>query len=250
MEIRLEAHHTQERLFLNFRSEFTMRLSLPSLQRLGVRPEWTRGLTVAYIRGGQGAGSWVSAEEQILQDWIDRHFGDYGVLVHRGETLASAWLLEYGIAVRWRSTATELEQRLSKAFRARFPASTPIGRLGVQVVPLTQGADLQSWFQQALPAGAGYLDAHVPLGMPRKGQGEPPPAHERANGDAGPGPKRGSAVDEAYRFFHLLPTAPDWVVDAVYRAAVREYHPDRGGDQAEMIKVNRMIEYLRMARER
>lgn len=250
MEIRLEAHQTQGRLFLNFRSEFTMRLSLPSLQRLGVRPEWTRGLTVAYLRGAYGTRGRAPGDEQVVQDWIERHFGNHGVLVHRGETLASAWLLEYGIAVRWRSTAAGLEQRLNAAFFAHFPASTSLGRLGVQIVPLTQGAELQRWFQRALPAGSSYLDEHVPLGGLGKASDGYARGNARARRDAGPGPARSSTVDEAYRFFHLLPSAPDWVVDAVYRAAVREYHPDRGGDQEEMIKVNAMIERLRVARER
>jgi hypothetical protein len=142
------------------------------------------------------------------------------------------------------------EQRLATAFRAQFPASTVLGRLGVQVVPLTQGADLQRWFQRALPVGSSYLDAHVPLGAPGAASGDPPPRRGGGYGDARPDARPIGGVDEAYRFFHLLPSAPDWVVDAVYRAAVREYHPDRGGDHAEMIKVNAMIERLRMARER
>ncbi|MDP9357793.1 MAG: J domain-containing protein [Chloroflexota bacterium] len=60
------------------------------------------------------------------------------------------------------------------------------------------------------------------------------------------------SFDEAYRTLHLLPTAPACVIEAAYRALVREQHPDRKPpaerEQAHesMIALNRAIDVLRI----
>ncbi len=57
--------------------------------------------------------------------------------------------------------------------------------------------------------------------------------------------------DEAYRALHVLPSAPACVIEAAYRALVREQHPDvksaaeRERAHEHMIALNRAIEVLR-----
>lgn len=49
----------------------------------------------------------------------------------------------------------------------------------------------------------------------------------------------------ALRELYLLPTAPQPVIDAVYRTLAKQYHPDRGGDTAAMQRLNQIMETLR-----
>lgn len=62
---------------------------------------------------------------------------------------------------------------------------------------------------------------------------EPEPTHRRLTTTA------------AYETFYLLPTAPEFIVQAVYRAMVKKYHPDAGGDTATMQKINAAMEVLK-----
>jgi len=41
-----------------------------------------------------------------------------------------------------------------------------------------------------------------------------------------------------YEILHLLPTAPDAIVDVVWRALAKEAHPDRGGDEETFKKLH------------
>jgi hypothetical protein len=54
-----------------------------------------------------------------------------------------------------------------------------------------------------------------------------------------------SAVAAAFAQLHLLPSAPAWAAEAVYRAAVRVYHPDVGGDGRVMTRLNLVMETIR-----
>jgi hypothetical protein len=49
---------------------------------------------------------------------------------------------------------------------------------------------------------------------------------------------------EAYRTLHLLPSAPDEVVKAVYRALSKIHHPDMGGRTSDMQGINEAFERL------
>ena len=52
------------------------------------------------------------------------------------------------------------------------------------------------------------------------------------------GPPAATAAADAYAVLHLLPTAPPAVVKAVYKALSKLEHPDRGGDTAQMQRIN------------
>jgi hypothetical protein len=52
------------------------------------------------------------------------------------------------------------------------------------------------------------------------------------------------APESDYTKLHLLPSAPDEVIKAAYRALAMLYHPDRGGDVAKMQAINAAHERL------
>lgn len=64
----------------------------------------------------------------------------------------------------------------------------------------------------------------------------PPPTTHRA-----PVMDRAAAL----RLLHLQPDAPDWLVQAAYRAAAKKLHPDAGGDTEKMQIINQAMEVLR-----
>ncbi len=72
-----------------------------------------------------------------------------------------------------------------------------------------------------------------------------------AGRDPEPRPTPIRRSDEAYQALHLLPSAPPCVIEAAYRALVREQHPDiksaaeRDSAHEHMIALNRAIEVLR-----
>jgi len=43
----------------------------------------------------------------------------------------------------------------------------------------------------------------------------------------------------------LRPGAPDYVIDAAYRAIAKHLHPDAGGDHLGMVRINAAVEQLR-----
>ena len=51
-------------------------------------------------------------------------------------------------------------------------------------------------------------------------------------------------ADSEYSEMHLLPTAPGYVVEAVFRAMAKANHPDRGGSTEAMKRLNLAYEAL------
>jgi hypothetical protein len=66
-------------------------------------------------------------------------------------------------------------------------------------------------------------------------------------GTAEPTPIRGER-DLAFRELHLMPTAPVELVEASYCCLARLHHPDRGGSDARMRRLNEAVEVLRERR--
>lgn len=60
---------------------------------------------------------------------------------------------------------------------------------------------------------------------------------------------RSDGVAAAYAALHLLPTAPLWAAEAVYRAAVKVCHPDAGGSHEAAVVINRAVEEIRRHQE-
>lgn len=64
-----------------------------------------------------------------------------------------------------------------------------------------------------------------------------------------PPPRRRPTKDEAFKALHLLPTAPESVIKAAYRALAVEFHPDKPrGDTSKMQALNSAYTLLRDAR--
>ena len=57
-------------------------------------------------------------------------------------------------------------------------------------------------------------------------------------------------MDQAFTVLYLLPIAPMWVAEAVHRAAVKQFHPDRGvgGDTATMARINASFDLIKEVR--
>lgn len=53
------------------------------------------------------------------------------------------------------------------------------------------------------------------------------------------------APADAWAELYLRPGAPDFVIDAVFRAMAKRAHPDAGGTHEEMIRINSAAERLR-----
>lgn len=62
-----------------------------------------------------------------------------------------------------------------------------------------------------------------------------------------PKPPKVGNLQAAYDLFHLKPSAPLWVAEAVYKAATKRYHPDAGGDTLKMAAINAAMERIRIA---
>ena len=60
--------------------------------------------------------------------------------------------------------------------------------------------------------------------------------------------KKDTRTDPDYAALHLLPTAPDPLVDAAYRCLARLHHPDAGGDTTAMQQLNAAHEAIRARR--
>jgi len=57
-------------------------------------------------------------------------------------------------------------------------------------------------------------------------------------------------ASSAYRTLYLVPDAPLWAAEAVYRAAQKLAHPDvAGGDHAQAVSLNTAIEAIRAAQK-
>jgi hypothetical protein len=61
----------------------------------------------------------------------------------------------------------------------------------------------------------------------------------------GPAPTPIRKSDPDFAALHLLPTAPGFLVEAVYRAMARRHHPDHGGDVEAMKAVNAAYKQIR-----
>ena len=62
------------------------------------------------------------------------------------------------------------------------------------------------------------------------------------------GAKKSARTDPDYSALHLLPSAPDPLVDAAYRCLARLHHPDAGGDTTTMQQLNAARDAIRSRR--
>ena len=95
-------------------------------------------------------------------------------------------------------------------------------------------ADGKRWLlrQDAAELAARLLAEH---GLRFSFEDESPPAHRQL----------AMTRLEAACTLYLQPDAPSWAIDAVYRAAAKQAHPDAGGSTEEMQRINAAVEVLR-----
>jgi hypothetical protein len=68
---------------------------------------------------------------------------------------------------------------------------------------------------------------------------------DRSYGQYGRQQSGTSTLAAAFATLHLLPSAPAWAAEAVYKAAIKVHHPDAGGDGQTMAGINVAMERIR-----
>lgn len=119
----------------------------------------------------------------------------------------------------WDTAAwTHIKNQLREDFDATFDPNRRAWRVEAEV------AELAAW------AGLFFSPSQISTSLPRQ--------------------SRVSEIEIAFDALFLKPTAPLWAVEAVHRAAVRQYHPDRGegGDTATMARVNAAVGLIKEVR--
>lgn len=56
--------------------------------------------------------------------------------------------------------------------------------------------------------------------------------------------KSTQSYGDAYSALHILPTAPEYVIKAVYRAMAKKHHPDQGGEAEEFRRITEAYKEL------
>jgi hypothetical protein len=132
-----------------------------------------------------------------------------------GEELVAKWGTE---RYEWQTTLDSFKRTFSH--EAEFDGDAKTWRL-----PRSQHHALRIWASRHFDPGQ-IRDRTV---------------HEQSR----PQPPQHSALERAYRVLYLVPGAPEWAIEAVYRAATKVHHPDAGGSHEGMVAVNRAVEILR-----
>ncbi len=136
------------------------------------------------------------------------------------------------IYVRWWSDDADTWRALLDAFKRAFPLP---GQRSFHPatkewsLPLSERGALGTWLMTNFgPDAVQWLDDDdddARQDAPRQAQARP--------------------VDQAYADLYLVPAAPLWAAEAVYRAAQKVHHPDRGGDHDRAVAVNSAIATIR-----
>lgn len=141
----------------------------------------------------------------------------------------------YWIYAKWTTSGGIVFNTVRESFRAAFPS-----RSGVKWGPGTKEWRIperlhvlfHGWLARTFdPEAVQWSAAYDPFTRER---------HQDV-------PRRPTAPsdDDPYATLHLRPRAPLWACEAVYRAAVKQCHPDVGGDHAQAVAINRAIEAIR-----
>ncbi|MDQ3694291.1 MAG: hypothetical protein M3464_11775 [Chloroflexota bacterium] len=72
-----------------------------------------------------------------------------------------------------------------------------------------------------------------------------PDVRWRRRTESRPAPTPIRALDQAFADLHLLPSAPPTLVEAAFRTMAKTAHPDKGGNEELMRRLNAAVETLR-----
>jgi hypothetical protein len=146
--------------------------------------------------------------------------------------------------LKWRSN--DYWDEIRQSLKAYFPRHGDLSYSGTRKlwsVPVWRRPTLEEWLLWTFEPAAIMWDE------------EPPGPYGRTYRDGSYGrysrPRTStSSVEAAFAQLHLLPSAPAWAAEAVYRAAIKVHHPDAGGDGQTMTRINLAMERIREHQER
>jgi hypothetical protein len=146
--------------------------------------------------------------------------------------------------LKWRSAAHWDAIRWS--LKDYFPRHCDLSYNGTRKlwsVPAHRRADLEHWLSWTFEPACVHWDEGEPAGR-TYGRGRGHYGGQAGHTSTGP-------LEAAFKELHLLPTAPAWAAEAVFKAACRVHHPDVGGDGQTMTRINLAMEMIRASqRER
>jgi hypothetical protein len=149
----------------------------------------------------------------------------------------------YGrLHLRWWADDSVLWHQILDSFKSRFPTHHDrsfSAQTKTWSVPQSRYGRLAEWADYWFDADAQQWDDEEPDGRAYGSR------YERY----GHTPASTSTIEAAFATLHLLPSAPAWVAEAVYKAAIKVHHPDAGGDGQAMVRINLAMERIREHQE-
>jgi hypothetical protein len=148
--------------------------------------------------------------------------------------------------LRWRSSEHWDDIRLSlKAYFPRHGDLSYSASRKLWSVPVWRRPALEEWLCRTFEPSAIRWDEQPP----GESYGRTHKSGHSGYTRYGPSQSATTALERAYAELHLLPEAPAWAAEAVYRAAIKVHHPDAGGDGQTMVRINLAMECIRAYQE-
>jgi hypothetical protein len=148
--------------------------------------------------------------------------------------------------LRWWADDSELWRDILASFKSRFPAHHDrsfSAQTKTWSVPRSHDGRLAEWCDDWFDVDAQQWDEEQPAGYGRTYSGS------RGYGRYREPQMSTSTIEAAFATLHLLPSAPAWAAEAVYQAAIKAHHPDRGGDTQVMTRINLAMQLIRAQTE-
>ena len=145
------------------------------------------------------------------------------------------------IAIKWRSQAHWDDIRVS--LKDHFPRHCDLSYSGTRKlwsVPAWHRDRLEEWLCWTFEPEAVRWDEE-----PAGPYGRTYSSSRHYTGSRQAHASTASSLEAAYAELHLVPGAPPWAAEAVYRAAIKVHHPDGGGDAQTMVRINLAMEMIR-----
>jgi len=141
--------------------------------------------------------------------------------------------------VAWRVFSGDDFTYVKASFRQQFPRSSGAEWLPdskAWVLPIWQRAKLRAWCARLFESDAVTWRAYDASHEQQR------QSYQRQDAPRTP---QTSPLSDAYGTLFLVPDAPLWAAEAVYRAAQKLAHPDTGGEHAAAVALNQAIDTIR-----
>jgi len=146
--------------------------------------------------------------------------------------------------IAWRVFGGDDFTVVKASFRQQFPRSSGAEWLPDEkawVLPIWQRATLRAWCARMFERDVVTWRDYEEKSHTRQEQRQQS-YHQRQDTPRTP---QTSPLSDAYGTLHLVPDAPLWAAEAIYRAAQKFAHPDAGGDHAQAVALNSAITTIR-----